>query len=268
MIVMTLALELEHCVYDVLQSLRPGDWPFFGDVADEEDGDSAILREQQELARDFPDLRDGAGSRFDVGREDGLNRIYYDRARIHPLYLVKNIFERRFRQQVKPLGFDAQALAAQLDLALGFLARHVENRHPLRAHLIRDLQQQCALAYAGVAADQNQRAGNDAAAEHAVKLRDAGRDARVILRFDLVVGDGLDLAQTKSSARRGGRILLRRDARALFDERIPPAAIRTLPQPLARLIPAILTDINCRRCFRHFSILPVSNESSVMSAEQ
>jgi hypothetical protein len=42
---------------------------------------------------------------------------------------------------------------------------------------VRDLEEQRALADAGLAADQHHRAGHDAAAQHAVELADARRHA-------------------------------------------------------------------------------------------
>src|ERR1043165_5945433 len=90
-----------------------------------------------------------------------------------------------------------------------------------------------------------------APAEHAVELRHARRDARVVLRLDLAEADGLHLAQMDGGARRHP-LRSPRGPRALFDERTPLAAVGTLPQPLALLMAALLTDVNGRRCFRHF----------------
>ncbi len=78
MIVMALALKIKHSIHDVLQRLRPGNRAFLRHVADEEDRNPAILGEHQELSGDFPDLRDRAGSRFDAGGKDRLNRINDD----------------------------------------------------------------------------------------------------------------------------------------------------------------------------------------------
>ena len=68
-----------------------------------------------------------------------------------------------------------EPLAAHLDLALGLLARDVEDGAARAAQQVRHLQQQRALADAGLAADEDHRAGHDAAAQHAVELADARR---------------------------------------------------------------------------------------------
>ena len=73
---------------------------------------------------------------------------------------------------------DAQPLAARLDLVLGFLAGAVEHRPDGAGERGRRLQQQRRLADAGLAAEQDQRARDDAAAEHAVELLDAASASR------------------------------------------------------------------------------------------
>ena len=88
----------------------------------------------------------------------------------------------------QPAARDAEPLAAQLDLPLGFLARHVEDGAVRAPEQVGDLEQQRALADPGLAADQHHRAGHDPAAQHAVELADAGGNARRLRAVDLVVG--------------------------------------------------------------------------------
>ena len=76
-----LALEVENGVHDVLERLGTCDHALLRDVADKEDGNGAVLREQQELARDLAYLRDAAGRGLELERKDRLHRIDDDRLR-------------------------------------------------------------------------------------------------------------------------------------------------------------------------------------------
>ena len=74
------ALEVEHRVDHVLEDPRPGDRALLGDVADEEDGDTGLLREADERGGRLADLRDAPGRAGDLAREDGLDGIEYEHA--------------------------------------------------------------------------------------------------------------------------------------------------------------------------------------------
>ena len=60
-VVMPLALEVEHRVNDVFERLRACDRAFLRHVADEEHRYRVVLREHKELPRDLSHLRDRAG---------------------------------------------------------------------------------------------------------------------------------------------------------------------------------------------------------------
>jgi hypothetical protein len=103
------------------------------------------------------------------------------------------------------------------------------------------LKQQRALADTWIAADEHERARNDPATEHAIKLSDARRNANVVLRFDLGERDCRDFAKFEAVSPGS----LTRRLRLFFDERIPLATFRTLAQPLAGRIPTTLADERC-----------------------
>src|SRR6185503_8920770 len=94
-----------------------------------------------------------------------------------------------------------------------------------------------ALADSGIAANQNQRTGNDAATEHAIEFGHSGRHACLILRLNFRVGDRSHFAEFEAAA----IATLFRISRPFFDERIPLATLGTFSQPLARLVTAVLT---------------------------
>ena len=101
--------------------------------------------------------------------------------------LLEDPLEAGLGQQVDRRVADAEPFAARLHLVLRFLARAVEHR-PHRAGERRGhLQQQRGLADPRFAAEQHQRAGDDAAAEHAVELLDAGGEPRRVGHLDVGV---------------------------------------------------------------------------------
>ena len=71
----------------------------------------------------------------------------------------------------------AEPAGAQADLLDGFLAGDVEHAFAGAGEAGRGLQQQGGFADTGIAADQDRRGGNEAAAEHAVEFLDAGGGA-------------------------------------------------------------------------------------------
>ena len=73
--VMTITFERQHGVDDVLQHPRPGEPAVFGDVADEQRGDVAFLREPHELLRAVADLGDRARRARRLGIVHGLDRV-------------------------------------------------------------------------------------------------------------------------------------------------------------------------------------------------
>ena len=96
-------------------------------------------------------------------------------------------------------------------------------------------EQERRLADARLAADQHERRGHETAAEHAVELRDAGRDPLVLLR------DDVDEAQRRPA--RGAPplaalpLFTRRDC--LGDHRPELGAAGTAPEPAAGRRPAL-----------------------------
>ena len=129
-----------------------------------------------------------------------------------------------------------------------FGSRTVRCRATSCAQAIGDLQQEGALTDPGVPANQHQRSRNNAATEDAIKFSDYGRDADFVLRFDFRIGDGLNIAEFESTPR---TFFFRR---ALLNQRIPLAALRTLSQPLARLMSTVLTGEDCFSFFQWFDV--------------
>ena len=126
--VMAFAFEVEHGVDDVLERLRTGDVAVFRDVADEERRDVVALRREQELRRGFAHLADAARRRLELQREHRLHRVDDDQRRLDAADFFENALDAGLGEQIQRRVADAEAIAARLDLVLGFLAGRVEHR--------------------------------------------------------------------------------------------------------------------------------------------
>jgi hypothetical protein len=78
-----LALELQHAVDEVLEHARAGQRALLGDVADEQHGDVARLREPRDPVGDLAHLADRAGRAGQLRRVQRLHRV--DHADLRPL---------------------------------------------------------------------------------------------------------------------------------------------------------------------------------------
>ncbi len=234
-----LSLEVEHRVHDVLQRLGTGDGALLGDVADEEHRNPVGLRQGQAAGGALADLADAPRRRLQRRRVDRLDRVHDEGGRGHPDGLLLDPLQRGLGHDVELRGGHAQPLAPQLDLAVRLLARNVQHRSPRRRQRGGDLQQQGGLAHPGLPADEHQRAGHDAAAQHPVELGQARRLADAVLALDLIEPARAAVASPDrrrlAAAAGGGR-------RRLLHQTLPRPAPRAAAQPLGAAMSAALTD--------------------------
>lgn len=101
-------------------------------------------------------------------------------------------------------GPDVEALAARLHLVFGFFARAVEHGASRAGDAGGRLEQQRGLADARLAAKENQGAGYDPAAQHAVKFVDARGGAFRLLAGDFGVEPGARARLGRVAVRDGG----------------------------------------------------------------
>ena len=151
--------------------------------------------------------------------------------------LFEDALEAGLGEDVERRPLDAEPLAARLDLVLGLLAGAVEHRADRLREVRRRLQQQRRLADARLAADEHQRAGHDAAAEHAIELADAGRQPLGHDRIDVGVELRPRRAARARNASRSPPAPTRRRDRALLDHRVPRAASGQRPSHFADWAP-------------------------------
>ena len=148
-------------------------------------------------------LRDAAGRGRDRRRKNRLHRVDHQKAGLDFLDVLENALQRGFAQDQQIRRGDAQTLGAHLDLARRFLAGNVETGDTFFAYGGKGLQQQRRFADTRVAADQDHRAGHQPAAEDAVKLADAGKQAAFFRRVDGVDRRRIFFgAETELAARR------------------------------------------------------------------
>ena len=230
-----LALQVEHRVDDVLEHARPGDRALLGHVPDEEDRDVVALRDLEEARGALAELRDAASRGADRVRAHRLDRVDDREGRTCLADRLHDRGQVRLGEERDAGAVDAEAASAELHLNGRLLAGDVEDG-PALAEPRGGLHEQAALADAGVAAEQDERPADHAAAEHAVELGDAGRDAVLRGHRYLVERDG------HARRARGAGAALRRGDDALLDEAVPALARRAAACPLRRLEAALLAD--------------------------
>ena len=177
-LVAALALEVEHGVDHVLDDARAGDLAVLGDVADEDDRGAAALGEGDELVGGGADLGDRARRAVDVVGPHGLDRVDDGERRALGLERGQDVAEVGLGGEPERRVGEAEARGAQADLGGGLLAGDVDGGRAAGGEGGGGLQQQRRLADAGIAADEDGRGRDEAAAEDAVELGDAGEGAR------------------------------------------------------------------------------------------
>ena len=141
-----------------------------GDVADEDGRDVAGLGHPDQRGRDLLDLGDTAGDAVEVGGGDGLDRVDDEQLGTHLLEVGEHGAEVGLGGEVEQLVDPAGAVGAQPDLGGRLLAGDVEGAALVAGGLGGDLEQQRALADAGLAGEQDRGARDQPAAEHPVEL--------------------------------------------------------------------------------------------------
>src|SRR5512144_1782300 len=132
------------------------------------------LGDRDEGGRDLAHLRDAARRPLDVRRGDGLDRVDDEQARAHRVDVDEQRGQVGLRRQVEVRVEGTHAVGAQPDLRGRLLTGDDEAGVCRRGAPRGDLQQQRRLAGARFAREQHDRPGDEAAAEDAVELGDAG----------------------------------------------------------------------------------------------
>ena len=189
-ILLPVSFKVKDHVHHVLQHARAGNGAVLGNVSHKEDAGAGFLAQPHDQAGAFPDLADTAGSAGHFRTVHGLYTVDDRRVRLQLPDLFLNGVQGIFRQDIQ-VAFNAQPFRAELDLPGGFLAADIQRAFSAFGQMVADLEQQRALADAGVAADQDQAALHDTAAQNPVQLTDAGTGPYGDILRNIFQGKGL-----------------------------------------------------------------------------
>ena len=157
----------------MLHHLRARNRAVFIDMTYDEGGNFQGFCHIQKTRGAFFDLAYRAGRGCNIIAAHGLNRIYDHKIRLCLHDQPANFVHITFCRQLDIVLSDLQPIGTQLDLALGFLARNIQNRM-LGGHRTAKLQKHGRFSHARLAAQQNNASQNNAAAQHTIQLFDAG----------------------------------------------------------------------------------------------
>ncbi len=219
------ALEHQDDVDQVFEHARAGDDALLGHVADQHDADVPRLGEPLQPRRRLAHLRHRSGGGRELLVPERLDRV--DDADLGRRGLDRRAdrLELGLREHADALG-GADALGAQPHLLGRLLARDEQHR-ALRADRAEHRGREARLADARLAAEQDERARDEAAAEHAVELGDARADARGGARLDRAERHDDRRAQRPSDALRCARRRTRAPARSASRRRRSRGSART-----------------------------------------
>ncbi len=233
--VMTIAFECEHGVDDVLEHTRTSEPAFFGDMTDEDHGQSAFLCRCHKSGCAFAHLGNRTRSRTDVGRVHRLDGVNNQNCRVDFVDRGKNVRHRGFRRQPQVGLQRVQPFGSQPHLLFGFFGRHVEHFGARRCDRRHRLQQQRGLPDARLATDQRDRTRHQPTAQHTIEFTNAGWLRLPFMGVD--VGNGYrGISFTEKCRRRGCRNFVE-----FFDQRVPALAPRASAHPLGRARTAVGT---------------------------
>ena len=157
----------------MLQHLGTGDAPVLIYMAHDEKGNLISLTGVDEQLGALPHLGDAPRGGGDGGKADGLDGIHHHHIRLFRQDGFVNLLCVGGGGEEDVISVHPQAVGPQLHLAHALLPGYIEEPQAGvdgAAHLEED----GGFADAGVAADQDGRAGDDAAAQHPVQLLHAG----------------------------------------------------------------------------------------------
>ena len=197
-----IALELADHIHQVLEQARARDGAFLGHVAHEQGAHVAFLRGCNHGGGDLSHLGHAAGATLNFRGGEGLHRVDNQQGGVDLLDMRQGGAEVGFAGQVEGVRDGADAVGAELDLRGGFLAGNVQDRarrlgcdilHPLLSRTPGgaaregggDIQQQGGFTHAGFARHEDDRAGYESAAEHAIKFGVSGAHVGGYARVDL-----------------------------------------------------------------------------------
>ena len=206
-----IAFKLADHVHQVFEQARARDGAFLGHVAHEQGAHIAFLRGGNHGGGNLTHLGHAAGATLNFRGGEGLHGVDDQQGGVHLLNMRQGGAEVGFAGQVEGVRDGTDAVGAELDLRGGFLAGNVQDRARRLDALCRgivcrvvlprilsgaaregggDVQQQGGFAHAGFARHEDDRAGYESAAEHAIEFGVSGAHVGGYARVDFCDGLG------------------------------------------------------------------------------
>ena len=233
------AFEVEDGVDQVLEHAWPGERPLAGHVTDQEARHAARLALRDEQRRRLAHLADAPGGRLEARRVEGLDRIHDHGGGTGRVQGLDHRLGARLGDDQHPGLRHPEPIGTEPHLLGRLLAGDVEDGHPLPRERAARLEGERRLADAGVAADEHDRALDEATAQHAIELGEAGRATERLAGRDRHEGPHRRRRPRASRPRLGYRLL---------HDRVPRPAARALAEPARRGPPAFLADPDRPAC--------------------
>ncbi len=224
-----LALEVQNRIDDVLERPRTRDAAALRDVAHDEDGGAALLREAHQARGALAHLPDVAGRALEITGVNSLDGVDDEHRRRRRGRRRNDRLEVCLAEETHVTGIVGETIRPEFDLERALLARSVKRRAPRQLESRRHLKQQRGLADAGLTAEQDHGTRDDSAAEDEVEFREIGGPSRGLGPAHRAKprrgNDAPALTQCTCTARPPARSRGRSRARdGLLDERVPCAA--------------------------------------------
>ena len=234
-LVVRVPFEVEHHVHHVLERARPRHRAVLGHVPDQHDGDRPVLGETQEPEPALAHLGHAPGRRAQLRKVEGLDGVDHEEGGLKPVHLRRDRVEIDLGMEIEVVGAapERDPLGAHLGLPRRFLPRDVEHHPPVPRERARELERQGGFSDSRISPDQDERAGDQPSAQHAVQLPDA--------RAVPLLREGLDLAEPRGPRRSASVAAARRRCRGalrFLHRGVPFTAMRAPSEPLGAVVSA------------------------------
>ena len=194
---------------------------------------------EPELSRTWAMLPGAEGT---SGAEDSLDGIDDEQPGFDLLNVAYDSLQRGFAENEQIGRGYVQAFGAHFYLTRRFFARNIKASESFLAYRRKGLQQQRRFSDTGIAADQNDRSRNEAAAQYSIELADSTLQSAFFRRIDFMNRRWIFFGSEAEFTANACCLF-----EPLFREGIPLIAVGTFAHPFRRLVAAALAGINCFR---------------------
>ena len=134
----SLALEIEHSIDDMLEHTRTCKRAVLRDMTDDKSGDAIRLCYAKKFNGTFPHLGDTARRALDIRSKEGLNRIDDEEVGLDVFNVRFNLFEVGLTDDIERVGDRMQTVGTHANLARALLPRHIKTAPATPCDICRD----------------------------------------------------------------------------------------------------------------------------------